>query len=109
MPISSIIDGHARKTLFSGNAASVPGSTGHGVYDVSKFSRFTGLFSVVGSVTLRWRLGVQSGNYVVTSSTVINSGPAVFETLNYGKYSEWTFSAANSQTPTYMIAAEPLR
>ena len=109
MPITAIIEGAARKTLFSGAAATVVGSTGLGVYDVSKYSRFTGLFSVVGSVTLRWRMGVQSGSYVVTSSTVINSGPAVFETLNYGRFSEWTFLAANSQTPTYIVQAEPLR
>ena len=99
MPISAIIEGHGRKTLFSGVAASVSGSTGLGTFDTTKYSRFTGLFSVVGSITLRWRLGIQSGTYVVTSSTIINSGSAVFETTNFGKYSEWTFLAANSQNP----------
>ena len=88
MPITAIIDGHGRKTLFSGVAASVPGSTGLGTYDTSKFSRFTGLFSVVGSTTFRWRMGVASANFQVSSSGVINSGSAVFDQLNrYGIYS----------------------
>jgi hypothetical protein len=32
------------------------------------YSRFTGLFAVVGSVTLRWRMGVESANFQVSPS-----------------------------------------
>ena len=109
MPITNILEGAAQKTLFSGVAATVVGSTGLGVFDTSKFSQFTGMLSVTGSVTLRWRLGIQSGTYLVTSSMIVNSGPAIFSTANFGKYSEWGFSAANSQTPSYIVQAEPLR
>jgi hypothetical protein len=72
-------------------------------------ARFGVLSSVVGSVTVRWRMGVQSGNFQVSSSVVINSGAAVFDQLNYGKFTEFGFVAANSQTPTYLVVAEPLR
>ena len=61
MPVTTLVDGHGRKTLFSGVAPTVPGSYGLGVYDTSKCSGFAGMFSVTGSVTLRWRLGVSSG------------------------------------------------
>ena len=68
-----------------------------------------GNFSVVGSVTLRWRTGNESGTYLITSSTVINSGPAVFDQLNTGVHVEWWFSSANSQNPSYFVLREPLR
>ena len=91
MPIRSIIDGQTKHTLFSGTAASVPGSTGLGAYSTSKYARFGGVLSVVGSVTLRWRMGIDDGNYQVTSSVVINSGAAVFDVLNYGRFTDFNY------------------
>jgi hypothetical protein len=67
------------------------------------------LFSVVGSATLQWRYGVSSGQYQVTSSVAIGSGGYVFDQLNYGRFVDFAFTAINSQTPSYFIAAEPLR
>ena len=67
------------------------------------------MFSVVGSVTLQFRSGVQSGNCQSTSATTINSGSSVLDMLNYGLYLNLTVSAANSQTPTYLVMGEPLR
>jgi hypothetical protein len=68
-----------------------------------------GLFQSVGSMTLRWQMGVHSGDYQVTSSIVINSGNTVFDQLNYGLYVNFTITAANSQTPKYLMIGEPLR
>jgi hypothetical protein len=109
MPGSQIIDGHARRTLFAAAPGALVGSTGLGVYKTDKHSRFTGLFSIVGSATLQWRYGVSSGQYQVTSSVVINSGAVVFDQLSYGRYVEFGFNSVNSQTPSYFIAGEPLR
>ena len=60
-------------------------------------------------MTLRWQMGVHSGDYQVTSSVVINSGSLVFDQLNYGLYANFTITAANSQTPKYLMRGEPLR
>jgi hypothetical protein len=84
MAQTTILEGHARKTLFSGVAVGVVRSTGLGVCNAAKFSRFTGLFSIVGSATLQWKMGVQSGNFQVTSVVAINSGPYIFDQINYG-------------------------
>jgi hypothetical protein len=44
------VEGHSRGTLVSTTALSVPGSTGLGTVNVQQYFRFTGLFSVVGSL-----------------------------------------------------------
>jgi hypothetical protein len=106
---------HGRKVLFrspptpGGNATTIPESTDLGTYQVGGFSRFTGLFQSVGSMTLRWQMGVHSGNFQVTSSIVINSGATIFDQLNYGIYVNFTVTAANSQTSTYVSFGESLR
>jgi hypothetical protein len=63
----------------------------------------------VGSMTLRYAMGVFSGDYQVTSSIAINSGGNVVDVLNVGLFVEWTFTAANSQTPDFLVMGEPLR
>ena len=89
-----------------GTNTTIPGSTDLGTYQTGGFSRLTGIFSTVGSMTLQYRMGVHSGNYQVTSSVVINSGGTVFDVLNYGLYVNFTLTAANSQTPSYIILGE---
>ena len=106
---------HGRFTFFrspatpGGNPTTIPGSIDFGTFQCGGFSRFTEMFSTVGSMTLRWSMGVHSGNYQVTSSVVINSGGTVFDVLNYGLYVNFSIIAANSQTPSYIILGEPLR
>lgn len=106
---------HNRTTFFQspglpgGSATTIPGSTGLGVYNTGGYARFVGLFSIVGSITLQYRMGVFSGNYQVTSSVVVNSGGSSIDVLNLGRFTEFTFSAANSQTPTYYIMGETVR
>jgi hypothetical protein len=92
-----------------GNPSTVPGSTNLGTFECGGFSRFTGMFSTVGSMTLRWQMGVHSGDYQVTSSIVINSGGSTFDVLNFGLYVNFTITAANSQAPSYIVLGEPLR
>lgn len=92
-----------------GPPTTIPGSTGLGCYQVGGFSRFVGLFSTVGSMTLRWQLGAHSGDYMVSSAVVINSGGCTVDFLNYGLYAEFTITAANSQTPDFLILGEPIR
>jgi hypothetical protein len=60
-------------------------------------------------MTLRYQMGVYSGNYQVASSVVINSGGAVFDVLNYGRFTNFTITAANSQTPRFFLLGEPIR
>ncbi len=97
--------------MFSNTALTVPGSTGLGAYDVKAYSRFTGLFSVVGSLTFLYRLGVNSGTYQVSSSFVVNSGGSAFDVLNVGgNVADFSFSAANSQSNVVAhVLGEPLR
>jgi hypothetical protein len=89
-----------------GSPTTIPGSTDQGTYQCAGFSRFVGLFSSVGSMTLRWQMGVHSGDYQVTSSIVINSGGNVFDQLNVGLYTNFTITAANSQTPDFLLMGE---
>lgn len=93
----------------AGAATTIPGSTDLGTFQCGGFSRFTGIFSTVGSMTLRYQMGVNSGNYQVSSSIVVNSGGAVFDVINYGLYVNFTITAANSQTPTFFLLGEPIR
>lgn len=106
---------HGRKVLFrslatpGGSPATIPGSTGLGTYQTGGFSRFTGVFGSVGSMTLQWQMGVHSGDYQLTSSVLISSGQTVFDQLNFGIYANFSIIAANSQTPDFMIMGEPTR
>src|SRR5262245_15778374 len=108
---------HGRFPLFrspavpGGAATTIPGSTNLGTYQVGGFSRFTGLFQTVGSMTLQWQMGVHSGDFQfqVTSSIVVNSGNSLIDVTNYGLYVNFTITAANSQTPDFVLIAEPIR
>lgn len=60
-------------------------------------------------MTLRWSMGCHSGDFQVTSSIVVNSGNTIFDQLNYGVDVNFTITAANSQTPKYLMIGEPLR
>jgi hypothetical protein len=109
---SAFIKGHGRRSLIANVAASVPGSTGisFGVFDVTQYSRFTGLISCIGSVTVRYQLGINSGAYQVTSSFVANSGGSSFDVLNPGgRFADISISAANSQVLAFGFIGEPLR
>jgi hypothetical protein len=43
------------------------------------------------------------------SSVVINSGGTIFDVINYGRFTNFAITAANSQTPSYVILGESLR
>src|SRR5262245_694036 len=106
---------HGRFALFRNPAT--PGSTPSrvdsgsdlGTFQVGGFSRFTGMFQTVGSLTLQWRMGVHSGDYQVSSSVVINSGNTVFDALNLGLYVNFSITQGTSQAPRFLIIAEPIR
>lgn len=106
----AIITGHGRTTLVAETTLAVDSGTLLGVFNGNKYSRYAGLFSVVGSVTFRYRMGINSGTYQVTSSFVVNSGPATFDVLNYGRQTEFMFSLANSQSMNaVLVYGEPIR
>jgi hypothetical protein len=106
---------HGRFALF--RSPTIPGSGPTGInsgsdlgtYQVGRFSRFTGMWSGISSATIRYRMGVHSGDYHVSSSFVVNSGPSVFDALNYGLYVNFQVTAALSQAPRLVIIGEPIR
>lgn len=106
---------HGRFALFrspatpGGNPTTIPGSTNLGTFVVGGFSRFVGVIGTVGSMTLQWQMGCHSGDFQVTSSIVINSGQTIFDQINYGLYVNFTVTAANSQTPKFLVMGEPIR
>lgn len=80
-----------------------------GTFPSDRFSRLIGGFSVVGSFTFRFQMGAASGSYYVSSTTVINSGGAVFDQLQYGAFLNLGFTNVVSSTPTVYLAGEPVR
>ena len=106
----TIIDGHGRTTLAAETAYAVNSGKLIGVFEVNRYSRMAGMLSVVGSVTFRYRMGINSGTYQVSSSFVANSGPSTFDVLNYGRQVELMFSLANSQSMNaVLVYGEPIR
>lgn len=93
----------------AGTPSRVDSGFDFGTFQVGGYSRFVGMFSSVGSFTLRWQMGVHSGDYQVSSSVVINSGGTVLDVLNHGLYVNFSVTQANSQTPTFIVLGEPLR
>ena len=85
-----------RKTLFSAVNSTITASTGLGTYLTGGFTRFTGLFSTVGSLTLTYRMGVSSGTYQVSSALAIISGSTVVDVLAYGAVTEFGWTAVQS-------------
>lgn len=108
---TQFLKGHGRRVLFSSTALSIPGSTALVAANAQPYSRFTGIVSIIGSVTVQYRLGVNSGTYQVSSTFVANSGGSVFDVLNIGgNVVDWTFTAANSQANVVInIVGEPIR
>lgn len=106
---------HARFAFFrspsspGGSPTTIPGSTDLGTFQCGGFSRFVGMFSTVGSMTLRWQMGIHSGDYQVTSSILISSGNTIFDQLNFGVYVNFAIISANSQTPDFLVMSEPMR
>jgi hypothetical protein len=55
-------------------------------------------------------MGVNSETYQVSSSFVVNSGPATFDVLNFGRHADFSLTAANSQVVNgILIYGEPIR
>jgi hypothetical protein len=109
---STIIKGSARPTLVKNAALSLTGSggTAFGVFNTGHFARLAGLVQVVGSATVRYQMGANSGTYQVSSSFVVASGGASFDVLNYGHYTELSLSQAASQTgAVVLIYGESIR
>jgi hypothetical protein len=73
-------------TVPGGTATGINSGTDLGTRQVGGFSRITGMWSGISSTTMQYRMGVHSGDYQVTSSFVVNSGPQLFDVLNYGLY-----------------------
>src|SRR5262245_59878356 len=104
------LDSHGRYALVRTTSLSAANSTGLGTaLNTARFSRFTGLFSIIGSATFVYRMGIATGVYQVTSSMVINSGGSVLDVINYGQFSEMFFSAINSQIASVVVLGEPVR
>jgi hypothetical protein len=104
----TLLAGTLRKTLVS-TVATISGSTGLGVYPVDGYSRFVGILSTIGSMTLRWQMQAFSGTSLVSSSTTINSGSSLLDVRNYGKFVDLSVTAANSQVATVLILGDPSR
>jgi hypothetical protein len=83
--------------------------TDFGTFPVGGFSRFVGMFSGISSATIRYQMGVHSGDYQVTSSFVVNSGPQVIDVLNYGIYAKFDVTAAVSMGPDFLVVGESVR
>lgn len=86
----------------------MPGSDGAvlGVYPVAGYSRLTGMFSIVGSATLRIRTGPTSGTYAVSSTSAVNSGGSTFDYLLFGPVAEVALTPASSQTATVVVIGD---
>ena len=80
-----------------------------GTFQVEKFSRLAGLFSVVGSNTFRMQFGPSSGPYFVSSTTVVNSGGSVIDAINYGQFVNFGFTLAVSNAANVYLYGEPVR
>jgi hypothetical protein len=100
-----------RKPLVSQHNANITtgGSADFGQFNVARFSRFTGLFSTVGSLTLRIRTGVLSGSFQVSSNFAVNSGASALDCLNFGQYGYFDITAAQSTVYSLILQGEPLR
>lgn len=115
---ASYIKGPIRTILFS--QENYPVSSGGVLLTSLKttpYARFTGEIASVGSITVQYRmasssLGTSTSSPVfgVTSSFIVNSGVATFNVENFGVWTEFRFSAANSQVAnTVLVVGEPAR
>jgi hypothetical protein len=106
---------HGRFALFrnpatpAGTPTRVDSGTDFGTFQVGGFSRFVGMFSGITSMTIRYRMGAHSGDYMVSSTFMVNSGPQLFDVLNFGLYANFDVFAATSQAPKFLVMGEPIR
>ena len=100
-----------RRVIYAQDSLSVPGSMHLGTFDTGGYAKFAGFVSALGSVTVRYRMGITSATVAqVSSSFVINSGTGTFDVVNLGMRTEFWLSAANSQVlPSIMIFGEASR
>lgn len=102
-----------RKVLVTQNSQSVVTTTGlaadYGTVDVARYSRFSGLYTTVGSIGVRFRSGVASGNLQVSSTFAANSGSGVIDMLNFGRYAAFDITGAHSTAFSLLIFGEPRR
>lgn len=98
-----------RKLLFSAVNSTITASGGLGEYPVGGFPRISGQCVNVGSVSLRWRMGVTSGTYGVSSTMTINSGQTIIDFINYGLSIDFGFTAVQSTQFSITMFKEPIR
>ena len=100
-----------RKTLFTivNSAITTGGSADFGAFITSGYSRLTGLFSTVGSLTFRTRGAVSSGTWLSTSAQAVNSGASNLDVLNFVRVSEFAITAAQSTAYSIVVFGEPTR
>ena len=99
-----------RITLVNSTFTAASGGTvDFGTFPSDRSSRIVGTFSVVGSFTFRHQFGVTSGTYLVSSTTVVNSGGSVFDQIQYGLFLNLGFTAVVSSAPVVYLAGEPMR
>ena len=104
------IIGQQRVTLVNTATAVASGGTvDFGTFPSNMFARLGGMFSVVGSFSFRYQMGVASGTYLVSSTTVINSGALVFDQIQYGAFINLGFTAVVSSVPTVYLFGESIR
>ena len=110
MAADQILIGHARTVLVDSvfNAAS-GGTIDFGTFQADKWSRVAGMFSVVGSFTFRHQMGPSSGTYIVSSAATVNSGPSIFDQVQYGRFVNLGFTAVVSSQPRVFLYGEPMR
>lgn len=94
-----------------GSEATQGSSVDFGPFPVREFSRLVGqFFADSAGLTFRWRYGINSGAFQVTSTTLVQTGGTVFDELNYGQFIDFSFTQINTTT-TYAIQifGEPIR
>ena len=101
-----------RFALVTNNGTAVASGQDFGVYQVTPYSRITGIASGVGSMSLRLRTGfTPTGPFVVSSTWVVNSGPNILDVPNYGSYItiDCTQATTTAPTPNFQLFGEPVR
>ena len=108
--VARVIVGHHKTTFVNTVLTVASGATPDlGVFNTDQFSRFTGMFSAVGSMTFRYRMGTASGTYIVSSTFAVNSGNSSFDVINYGLFTDFDFTAVVSAEPRILVTGEPIR
>ena len=97
-----------RRVLFAQNSVTIPGSWQLVEARTNEFNHYGGMVSCVGSATLRYRFAITSGGpYLVSSSVACSSGFTILDDHVYGQWTDWAFTAANSQVMHVLIFGEP--